>query len=350
MAFLNCGFQNSRSGCTMKIKYAGFVSISCVLLLSGCATQSSDAYFRERHIRDINSEDNVIMSMREALKKSPNNADYLFNLGRAYYATGLYDDAVTPLEKARNIQPQAPDIHLALGGVYFGLERYEDAKNEFEEALNIDPKNINGNIGLAKVYRRRTNNEKYLEQVDIIRKVDSKEADYLSRVLEKENEPEKILDPEMSEELTKKASSSIESGEYLKAIDEGNLAIKNNPKNAWAYYDIGLALRRLGLYHKALAFYKKSVLLDSDLVNAYVNMGLIYMGLERTEEAISMWQKAISISPATPEAYANLGAAYMEIGKSNEARGNLNKALELFSSQRNQKEEERVSKLLSKLK
>lgn len=65
--------------------------------------------------------------------------DYPYNLGRAYYALGRIDAAITALEDARNRNGGALPVRLHLAASYVQADRLGDAEWEVQEILALNP-------------------------------------------------------------------------------------------------------------------------------------------------------------------------------------------------------------------
>ena len=65
--------------------------------------------------------------------------DYLYNLGRAYYSAGRYNEAIVELEKARDRNENALPVRLYLAASYINTERQEDAAWEVEQIQMLNP-------------------------------------------------------------------------------------------------------------------------------------------------------------------------------------------------------------------
>ena len=65
--------------------------------------------------------------------------DYPYNLGRAYYALGRTDAAITALEDARNRNGSALPVRLYLAASYVQAGRLGDAEWEVQEILVLNP-------------------------------------------------------------------------------------------------------------------------------------------------------------------------------------------------------------------
>jgi len=65
--------------------------------------------------------------------------DYPYNLGRAYYASGQIDEAVSMLEQARTRNQNAVPVRLHLAASYARAGRVDDAEWEVEEIQALNP-------------------------------------------------------------------------------------------------------------------------------------------------------------------------------------------------------------------
>ena len=60
------------------------------------------------------------------------------SLGWVYYQKGLYDEALTSLEKAASLTPDDPTIAEHLGDVYFKKMRYREALEMYRKSLSLN--------------------------------------------------------------------------------------------------------------------------------------------------------------------------------------------------------------------
>lgn len=65
--------------------------------------------------------------------------DYYFNLGRAYYTMGRYEEAIEYLLKAKERNENVIQIRLILAASYVNVNRLEDAQWEVEEVQFLNP-------------------------------------------------------------------------------------------------------------------------------------------------------------------------------------------------------------------
>lgn len=66
-------------------------------------------------------------------------------------------------------------------------------------------------------------------------------------------------------------------GQYQRAIEDYNKAIRLKPNNADAYYNRGLAYKELGQYPRAIRDFDQAIRLKPDYADAYYNRGVLYL-------------------------------------------------------------------------
>jgi tetratricopeptide (TPR) repeat protein len=79
----------------------------------------------------------AINLIRRAVEKEPNNASFLDSLGWAQFKNGQVAEAVRTLEAAVARDPDSATIHLHLGDVYDKLGKPEQARNAWRKALSL---------------------------------------------------------------------------------------------------------------------------------------------------------------------------------------------------------------------
>jgi len=84
----------------------------------------------------------AIESYKKAAELAPTNPriyEVYKRLGRVYYHSGKYLDAVSTLEKARNLNKNDAETRLFLGQSYIKVRQNKNAIGEFKEVLRLDP-------------------------------------------------------------------------------------------------------------------------------------------------------------------------------------------------------------------
>ncbi len=125
------------------------------------------------------------------------------------------------------------------------------------------------------------------------------------------------LDPSVSTAgLTEIGIKKMESGDYEGAKKMFESVVFREPRNAEAYNNYGLALKKLGKSEEAFEQYRKALSIDPDFAECTNNLGVLYMVSRNLPEAENQFQKAIQLKPDYSDPYLHLGMVL-------EARGDL---------------------------
>jgi len=111
-------------------------------------------------------------------------------------------------------------------------------------------------------------------------------------------------------------------GLYKDAIEARKQAIRIDPNDAMNYYNLGEYYDHLGLYKDAIEAYKQAIRIDPDRVICtifYYNLGYAYGQLGLYKDAIEAYKQAIRIYPDHASAHCNLGVTYLMVGDINSA-------------------------------
>ncbi|MHB1426482.1 MAG: tetratricopeptide repeat protein, partial [Gemmataceae bacterium] len=107
-------------------------------------------------------------------------------------------------------------------------------------------------------------------------------------------------------------------------------AIALKPDDAYAHYNLGVALSAQGKPAEAEAARRKAIVLKPDFAKAYYGLGIDLKAQGKHAEAEAAYRKAIALKPDYAEAYNNLGAILNDHqGKPVEAEAAFRKAIAL---------------------
>jgi tetratricopeptide (TPR) repeat protein len=118
-------------------------------------------------------------------------------------------------------------------------------------------------------------------------------------------------------------------GEYDRAIDCFNMAIRLNAKDAPAYYNRGLAYAHKGEREKAMADFDKTIELDPKFEQAYGNRGFAFQALGKLDRAIADFNEVIQLDQKDCVAYYNRGIAYGQKGDFDKAIADFDDAVRI---------------------
>jgi len=129
----------------------------------------------------------------------------------------------------------------------------------------------------------------------------------------------------------------LNKGEYEKAIEYFNKAIKQYSREGAAYYNRGNAYSELGKSEEAIKDYLTSIELDSETGNqyAYNNISIEYDALGDYKNAIKYINLAIKAYPKDGLYYMNRGSYNLELENFDQAVKDYEKAGELYLKYKN---------------
>jgi protein O-mannosyl-transferase len=114
-------------------------------------------------------------------------------------------------------------------------------------------------------------------------------------------------------------------GDFDRAIEQYQAALKLRWDFVDAYYDLGLAFASKGDFDRAIEQYQAALRLKPDYLEAYNNLGLAFASKGNYDRAIEQYQAALKLKPDYAAAYNNLGLAFA-------SNGNYDKAIEQYQA------------------
>ena len=125
--------------------WCGAAAVPPALALPSKRTPSSDeaarASFQEgyRH-QQAKRYQEAIQAYEESLRRDPNQAEALSNLGFCYKSLKRYQKAVGFYQDAIRLKPDLAEAHEYLGEAYLALGRIALAEREYNVLVTLDPK------------------------------------------------------------------------------------------------------------------------------------------------------------------------------------------------------------------
>jgi len=95
-----------------------------------------------------------IQTLKEIVKKDPNNLPAWVELGNLYFDSDRPKDAVEAYGRYLAIKPDNPDVRTDMGIMYRKMGQFDRALEEFRKAAQGDPKHANSryNIGIVLLH------------------------------------------------------------------------------------------------------------------------------------------------------------------------------------------------------
>lgn len=119
------------------------------------------------------------------------------------------------------------------------------------------------------------------------------------------------------------------SGDEKGALDDFNISLKSNPRNAIAHLNLGRLKHLKGDFSGAMNSYNAAIKFDPYLAEAYSNRGIIKDLLNDVTGASEDFDRAISINPERSQLFNHRGAHKLNRGDMKGAISDYNQALTL---------------------
>jgi len=119
----------------------------------------------------------------------------------------------------------------------------------------------------------------------------------------------------------------IMKNKFKKAEDFLLLAVKEDPKCAESYFNLGLLSQKQGFHEKALSFFKESILINGHDAETYELMGDCCKALNNNKDAKIFYDTSIKINPKSLGVAINLTQLYLNDNQIEKAKEVLKIAL-----------------------
>ena len=272
------------------------------------------AYLGESHYDAAESE------FEKSLALYPKQHDALDGLVVAYRLQGRNDKAIARIRQ-QIAQGETAELDNLLGKTYFELDQYGPAEQSLKRALELDPQNFNTYALLGALYYRQKDTNRAITEFEAATKLNPKSVGAWTAL--------GILHERMSE--FKLAEKDYET---VLAID-GNAPVAAN-NLALLYCDHGGDMdKALELARRAKEALPKAAMVSDTL-------GWIYYKRELLDSAIPLIREAVRQEPNKGSYRFHLAATLLGIGKETEAREELDAALKLDASLREDEDYKRI--------
>ena len=152
-----------------------------------------------------------------------------YTLGVVLWQTGRADEAATLFEKALARRPQYADAHYMLGTVYRQQGNLDRAMSEFRETIRINPSSAEAHTSLGQALQATRDPEGSAAAFA--------EADRLTK---------RKADAQAAVFAVNAGLEQLKADNVSRAIAQFREAVRLDPDNAQAHFQLALALRRRG--------------------------------------------------------------------------------------------------------
>ncbi|PJZ77315.1 anaphase-promoting complex, cyclosome, subunit 3 [Leptospira neocaledonica] len=264
---------------------------------------------------------------REAATLTPNDAKALYNLSIVLKKNGKLEESVKYLELANQAGSNDPELFRSIAEGFEQLNQGEQSINALQKGLKYNPNNLDLLFQLAETYYNRGD------------------------LLAAEETYRRIVDSTPGDSFTETALLNLgvvldQMERYGEAITYLNRVLDLNPKNAKAYYNLGLVYKHTGNGTQAIENFRKSSYLDPDDIKPKEALGDYYLENKFYREAIEEYSILFKQKEDYYKVALKLAEAYMGTGESSSAEKIL---LQVLNRSRNSNEIKQAHKKLALL-
>ncbi|MFQ5789827.1 MAG: tetratricopeptide repeat protein [Acidobacteriota bacterium] len=251
-------------------------------------------------------------AFREAARLKPDHPRVHYSLAWLLFQRGSLTEALAAVDRALALDGNQALFHLLRGTIFHSLANRAEAERDYQSAIRLDPSSGEAYLALADLYLSG-------EQLE-------KSAQALRSYLD--------LNPEDTQALYFLGGVLSDQNRREEALEILDRVIQAEPGHARAWFQKAhLEAQERGTMEKALVSYQKSLDLDPSYAYALYEYGTLLGKLGHTEEAIAALRKACDLEPELSEASYALGNLLSREGRTEEAQA----FLELFKVHRDRK-------------
>jgi len=314
---------------------------------------------------------NAIELWTKAVELNPQDPDYFFNLGVAYFELKKFIDSIDALTRTLVICPIYYKANLILGIAYLKIRKFENARKHiekslvviennllaylnlgavnsilkdyksgiamFEKAIALSPKEAIAYMGLAKIYAALDNIEKANFYFRKVIEFDKKGnlANYAKRLITSqriqklEDESVDISEAANPEEYYSEGYRNYIIGNFQKSMQLYKKYLTTKSDDDYVWYALGEAQLRAGKPELAAESFKKAAKLSSSKGLYFKELGVAFDKMGKYEKAVAAMTKANELGKLDSVTYSIWGKALFELGKNGEAIDKLEEALKI---------------------
>lgn len=249
-------------------------------------------YFRGYCQLYMDEYEGALEDFKTLMKLDPVSIDGPFGAAQTSYKSGNYKKAETYYNKTLQLDKYHVPSYNDLGLTYCELNRFDQALQSFQEAIRIDSNfaMAYSNAGAARYFNQ--------DQANPVRKDMQEAKDFFTQALER--------DDQLFIAYYNRAAVNYFMGEYRESLEDINMSVLLQPRNAMCYFYSGVIYHRMGKPGRAMNEFKKAVKLNPDLPFPYEVMGDIAKESGDFEAAQTHYEQAAAAGDAQGDSYKGL--------------------------------------------
>ncbi len=279
-------------------------------------------------------------SFKKAVELNPKSTNALVALGNFYQTRGRFPEAEQLFHQAIQNSPDDTTPRLSLAGLYIAENKLGEAEEFLRQSKKDFPNNSLGYRLLGDYYYSNNQLDKATTEYAALYHDHPKDLvvkkNYIQLLILKDRLDEAR---KLNDELLKaksddpdvkiyKAEIDIRSGHASEAVDTLQPVLKNDPDNAVAHYQQGLAYDQLGNANRAEAEWREAVRLRPDIVEAHRALAGVAIHKSDASALVQEADQIIALQPAAPDGYLLHGMADIDRKQYATADDYIHRALE----------------------
>lgn len=261
-----------------------------------------DYYFDRNKLKD------AVKVLRYAHDLYPDSTALLMREAQLLAASGKLSGAKTKLRKLLSFEPYNEDLHITLATIYSQLRDHKKAIEHFEQVLKLGDREMANEIyiDLALEHENMNNFEAAIE--------------VLHEALK--NNPENESATYELAYCYERANKTEEGIEYYQRF------LDDHPYSFTAWYNLGNAFQKIELYEKAIDAYDFCLAIDDTFSPSYFNKANALIKLEKFAEAILCLEEVMEAEGESPTTYCMIGECHESLDQYDHAEHYYRRALE----------------------
>ncbi len=314
----------------------------------------------------------AMQEMQQAIAADPKRSESYLLLALLQLRSNLPDEAEKNFKNATVADPKAMNAQLALGGFYQSRNRLPESELQFKHAIEVDPKNPAPRAALVRLLMqegKKDETESFLRQTKkdlsdnpegyrmlgdfyyatndldkAIAEYSSLNHDHPKDIQVKKNYIQLLILKNRLDEATKlnneilkanphdveglvyKAQVQLRQNDPGGAIDSLQNALRNDPDNAVAHYQMGIALTQQHNEARAETEWREAVRLRPDLTDAQRALSGLELRRGDVDAVLQTAQQIIAAQPYSPDGFILKGIAELARQKYSEAQQDAEQA------------------------
>lgn len=307
----------------------------------------------------------AITKWAQAVALNPQDPDYYFNLGIAFFESKNYKEAVENLQKTLSIcsiyhrahlilgtvllkirkfaeaeyylkesvffNPRNALAHLNLGAVYSILKKYQEGIASFKQAIQLSPNEVRAYFGLAKIYSLLgdTENANYFYRKVIELDQRGIFANHAKRGIVAIRDASSPAD---LESVYSKGYNAFLFSDYQLAVEMYQQYVQHKPEDDYVWSALGAALLRAGQPQQAAQALEQAAKINPGKGLYLKQLALAYDALDRPEDVVKVFAKAQELGKSDSVMLAVWGKNLLKLNQVAEALEPLEQAVKMSKS------------------